>query len=142
MIIIDPEMRREAICGTLAHRAGAAPDAGAVAQATVEIWQQMAQCLAPVIGARGVDALFGRSLLLAGKNYPWLAVAGIRGGSDTALVELRSCIESREPAVAVDAGCNLLSVFTVLLAGLIGDALTGRLLDAVLSPPVRARALA
>ena len=51
--------------------AGEAPDASAIAEATLNTWRQVAARLAPVIGARGVDALFSRSLHVTSQDLPW-----------------------------------------------------------------------
>ncbi len=127
----DMDRRREAIRRTLAQRAAGAPDAGVAAAATLGTWQQMAERIEPVIGARGVDVLFGRSLQLTSKAFPWLAIGGVPGNSASSLASLRACLETREIAVATDTGVALLVTFTELLATLIGDSLTERLLGAV-----------
>ncbi len=124
-------VRREALRATLARRAGNAPTTRSVADAALGIWQQIAARLEPVIGAGGVDVLFGRSLHLTGKAFPWLAAAGAKGNSAASLGSLRACLETHETQVAAAAGLALLAGFTELLAGLIGESLTDRLLGNV-----------
>ena len=128
------DVRGGAIRDKLRERAGSAPDGSTVAQATLAIWQQMAGLLEPVIGARGVDALFQRAVHLASRTFPWLATAPVLGNSAASLDGLRLCLEGRETSVAADAGCALLATFAELLAGLIGESLTERLLGVVWLP--------
>ena len=127
----DQLLRRKAIRETLAHRAGGSPNAAAVAEAALGTWRQIAVRLEPVIGARGVDVLFGRSLYLTSKNFPWLASAAVHGNSAASLASLSACFETRDTGAAAEAGFALLVAFTELLASLIGEPLTERLLGAV-----------
>lgn len=126
-----PDSRRKAIRRTLEGRAGGAPDADAVAAATVDTWHQMADRLVPVIGARGVDVLFSRSLYLTSAAFPWLANAGDHGDSVAQLASLKARLAGREPDASAEASCALLVTFTELLTTLIGESLTGRLLGPV-----------
>jgi len=119
---------REAIQSALAHRAGGALDARAAAEATISTWRQMNSLLAPVIGTQGVDVIFRRALYLTSKTFPWLASGEESGDS---AVSLASRLEHRCADDVAEAGCTLLVCFTELLATLIGDALTERVLGPV-----------
>ena len=88
----------------------------------------------PVIGARGVDALFNRSLHVTSKTYPWIAMDGPGENVDMVLSGLRARIAIRELSDAVEVCHALLVNFTELLASLIGDSLTKRLLITVWVP--------
>jgi len=129
------DLAREAIRQALAEHAGADPDARALAEATLSIWEQVASRLVPVIGARGVDALFSRSLHLTSAAFPWLAVVGEQGRPDAQRAGLKARLAGRETEAATAAGYALLVTFTELLASLIGEALTGRLLGPVWAVP-------
>lgn len=130
------DLRRDAIRRTLAHHAGGAPDAAAVAEATLSTWAQVAAQLTLVLGMRGVDALLRRSLHLTSVTFPWLAVIGEGRETTTALLaNLKACLAQRETADASAASLALLATFTELLANLIGDSLTELLLDPVWIPP-------
>ena len=107
----DSDLHREAIRRTLAHRAGDTPDASAVAEATLIIWHQMAARLAPVIGARGVDVLFSRSLHLTSNVFPWLAISGINGDSVALLASLKTRLAGSETDTAAEASYALLTTF-------------------------------
>jgi len=129
-------MHREVIDRTLARRAGKAPDARAVAEASIDTWKQVTEQLAPVIGERGVDALVGRSLHVSSKNYPWLASAANDEKGGSRLERLKSRLIDREPdaAAAAAASALLLLTFSTLLATMIGEPLTERLLEPVWAP--------
>lgn len=132
------ERNRAAIRGALVHRAGNVPDAGAVANATLELWNQVAALLAPVIGTRGVDVLFSRSLYLTGSVFPLLVIAA---GDQRDMADLLGGVNARlascETNEAIEASHALLVTFTELLATLIGESLTEQLLRPAwaVSPP-------
>jgi len=127
-------MDHEAMRRTLAQGAGEAPNASAIAEATLNIWRQVATRLTPVIGVRGVDALFSRSLHVTSKTFPWLSMAGNDGNSNALLASLNVRLASQETAAAAEASDALLVTFTELLATLIGESLTDRLLVPVWVP--------
>jgi len=128
------DSRREAIRRTLARRVGGVPDADAVADAAVDIWHQVADRLTPVIGAQGVDVLYRRSLHLTSSAFPWLANAGDHPAGTTQLASFKARLSDHEPAASAEASYVLLVTFTELLATLIGESLTERLLDPVWEP--------
>lgn len=106
-----------------------------MAQAMLDIWQQMVGRLQPVIGARGVEALFARALHQACKAHPWLSDARRHDDSATALASLAGAFASHGPAQAAQASHLLLTTFTELLANLIGESLTESMLGAIWSRP-------
>ena len=134
------EARREVIRKRLAQCAGGDSDANALAAATVATWSQISARLAPLIGARGVDTLLGRTIYLTSVYFPWLAMA-MAGDSERGaapLDGLRERLARQDVPVAAAASCEFLLTFTVLLASLIGDSLTDRLLGPVWAPSLPA----
>jgi len=129
------DLPNEAIRNALARRAGDTPDANAIAKAALDTWRCVADRLEPVIGRRGVDALFNRALHVTCRTYPWLSIAGLEENGAAQLAGLRLRLADREPAAAEETSYVLLMTFTVLLANLIGESLTRRLLAPVWSPP-------
>ncbi len=128
-------MNLEMIRKTLVHGSGDFPDSSAIAEATLSTWHQVAVRLGPVIGSRGVEALFNRSLHITSKSYPWLAVDESGENFAFQFPDLRARIALREPVDAEEASHTLLVNFTELLATLIGESLTMRLLEPVWVAP-------
>lgn len=64
--------QEDRIALSVAQRAGDEADAARIADAIVALWEQLESALAPIIGRRGVAALYKRSLYLAAAAYPWL----------------------------------------------------------------------
>lgn len=128
MTTTSQPIRRDAVPNTLAPPSPGGSDAPEVARSAINQWRQIAERLEPVIGARGVDALFGRALHLTTRRFPWLAKNATLGSSADALAQLTARLEGQEASVAADAGHLLLRTFTELLASMIGEPLTGRLL--------------
>lgn len=126
---------REAIRRTVAVPARAAPDAGAVAGAALGTWHEITARLAPVIGERGVEALFSRALLLTSATYPWLETSSPQARHPTPLAAFVARIEARDAQAAAEASQALVLTFTGLLADLIGSSLSERLLAPVWTPP-------
>lgn len=128
-------MCRDSIQRTLALSAGIAPDAHGVAEATLRTWGQMAAQLVPVLGPRGVDALLTRSVQVTSTAFPQLSREGEHHDEVDPLKHVKACLEASDPVVATEVSFALLVTFTELLATLIGDSLTERLLDPVWTPP-------
>lgn len=125
------ELYREAIRRSLISRAGKIPDASVVAETTLNIWQQVSALLTPIIGTRGVDALFSRSLHLTSKAFPWLAIEGDNGDNTALLLFFKARLAGSGTNDAIEASCALFVTFIELLSALIGDSLTRRLLRPV-----------
>lgn len=127
-------IRREAIREALARRGQGAPDAQTVAQATLDLWNEVASRLTPVIGARGVDALLGRALHLSAKHFSSLSVLAKHTDSPNFVGHFKGCFAAHESELAAQASYALMATYTDLLAALIGDSLVERLLGAVWTP--------
>jgi hypothetical protein len=125
----------ETIRRALESRAGTAADAGMVAEATLNIWRRMAALLAPIIGSRGVEVLFNRSLQLTSRTFPCLVITGDHGDNAVLLANLKANLAACETNDAMEAGHALLVTFTEVLITLIGESLTKRLLSPVLAFP-------
>lgn len=130
----DNKSIQEAMRRTLTQRTGGAPDASTVSEAIISTWHQMADRLTPVIGEKGVDTLFHRSLQLTGNIFSWLAITGSYKDSAALLADLKARLASRETKDAVEASYTLLVTFTELLVTLIGISQTERLLRPVWAP--------
>jgi hypothetical protein len=134
MSVLKNTQWRKAIATSLAKRAGAMPETGTLSDAVLALWQEMAARLIPVIGLRGVDVIFRRALYLTSKDYPCLTVGGSHRTSSTLLAMLRPRVQNCETGRVAAAGSDLLENVTGLLAGMLGETLTGRLLAQVWEP--------
>lgn len=136
--------RHQAIRRTLAQRHG--PDSGTAArvETALGVWREVTECLAPMIGVRGVDALVGRSIDLTTRRFHWLDRPGEPGDGPGRLAGFQARLEAQDPDVADEASVALLVTFTDLLAAMIGASLTDRLLDPIWAapPPGSAKELA
>ena len=95
------------------------------------IWEQIDDALTPILGQRGVAALYARSLHLTATSYPWLAAPDESDPPAVGPVALKSALARRSSAVAVAGASAFLQTFHELLASLVGASLTERLLRPV-----------
>jgi hypothetical protein len=125
------------VTASLAFRVGQSADASPVADAIGSAWADMEAALSPVLGRRGVAALYKRSLHLNVAAYPWLALVPESTDEATAidLMPLRSMLGRQSGADAAEAGAALIHTFIGLLNSLMGVSLSERLLDSVWAPP-------
>lgn len=115
-------------------------DAAAIAGATVKLWLAMDDALSPIVGRRGMAALYQRSLHLTRQQFPWLPVAeqGPLGACDFGTLRAALAAQSNEHAAA--GATALLLAFRELMSTLLGEQLTEQLLRPVLAHPSRGRA--
>ena len=119
------------IAASLASRINGRADAAQIADEIVTMCQEIKDALSPIIGRRGVDALYKRSLHLAAPAYPWLAMARDDAQEFMDPAKLKSIIAAQTSAGAAAGGGALLQTFQDLLASLVGPSLTERLLHPV-----------
>lgn len=115
-------------------RLGAGADASQVADAVDAVWREIDQALHPIVGHRGVVALYNRSLTLAAARHPWLAAGHLGALAAIDASALRAALVQQPPAEAAAGGGALLQSFRDLLSSLIGASLTERLLHPVWAP--------
>ncbi len=98
-------------------------------------WHDIDAALSPVIGQRGVAALYKRSLHLTRGAHPCLQPAYESAQRPGDFAALKAALS--QPAGPATAAANraLLQTFTDLLAQLIGRTLSARLLEPVWTPP-------
>jgi hypothetical protein len=113
-------------------------DAEQLADAIVAVWLDIDRALHPIIGRRGVAALYHRSLKLTAAAHPWLAVGHADAQAAVEPSALRAALVQQAPADAAAAGGALFETFHGLLASLVGKSLTTRLLHAVWDQPAGA----
>jgi hypothetical protein len=112
-------------------------DALLIADRALEVWRQLDATLSPVIGRRGVAALFKRSLLLTAPTHPSLVPAHWDVETDGDFDSLRASLKQQPVANAIATNGALLRQFVDLLTTLIGASLTERLLRSISDNPPR-----
>lgn len=95
---------------------------------SIRVWTDLAEHLTPLIGEAGFCALYGRAARLAASADHWPAAVNGARSVESLLLSIKNnhALIASEHAAA--ANFALLDSFTKLLAGLIGDGLTTRLL--------------
>lgn len=99
------------------------------ADAAVDLWTQMADQLILIIGAGGFDSLYARSVFLSQASYSWLAANSGAPQTNHRFSDLEKSLLEKPPTLAREANCLLLITFTNILASMIGERLTTRILD-------------
>lgn len=100
-----------------------------VADAAINLWELMAAQIISIVGEGGFNSLFARSLFLTQSTYPWLAAKPLSSQTDQRFAKLRISFEERSPELISQANSLLLITFTDILASLIGEQLTTRILS-------------
>jgi len=118
----------QAVAHDLLAAAGDDAPPSIVAGLAAQRFEELARYLGQLIGEVGVRALFARSIASARSAYPWFAAVP---PTDAPWVSLREAMERQKPRAIRDAFGGLLSVFSELLARLIGEGLVRRLLNDV-----------
>ena len=126
-----PPARRPAPLGDRIEDKANAVD---VAAAVVAVWREVDAAMRPIIGQRGVVALFNRSVQLTAVAHQWLLPVRQDPNAELQLSVIADLFSRQEAAAAVSGGDSLLLAFHQLLCSLIGASLTERLLQPVFSP--------
>ena len=97
--------------------------------AAVAAWTAIDGALSPIIGARGIAALYKRSVHLVLADHPWLAAAYEGALQPGDFASLRAALSQQNAQNAAAAHDAVLKTFQDLLDSLIGRSLTQRLLQ-------------
>lgn len=130
-----PNQESRQVALTLERLAAEGAEVTRIADAVVSTWQAIDAVLAPVIGTKGVAALYGRSLYLIRTSHPWLAA--LHQGAETPidLAQLEAVLAQQQSVTAATAAGDQLESLYELLRSLIGPALTGQLLRSAWDNP-------
>jgi len=103
-----------------------------IADEAVSTWQAIDAALSPILGARGVAALYRRSLALTAADHPWLRAVSPEDSPERGDFTALRTVLSRQPSESGAAVRSaLLHTFRELLTKLIGESLTRLLLSTV-----------
>lgn len=105
-----------------------APASTAGGNLLLQPWRRIAQQLCPLIGESGFCALFGRAVHVIGPEYAWLAQQQPCRSPEQLFTSLEERLAGVDAERAATGNEALLRTFTQLLAALIGEKLTQRLL--------------
>jgi hypothetical protein len=95
-----------------------------VADAAINLWEQMATQIILIVGEGGFNSLYDRSVFLTKLTFPWLAATQQPPQNSHRFSGLRMSLEEHAPVQASEANSLLLLNFTDILASLIGEQLT------------------
>ncbi len=109
---------------------------GGIASCVVALCAEIGAALTPIIGPRGVAALYKRSLFLAGQSHPELLGLQEKVQSEMDLSPLMTALEPLNDAEATLVGGALLIAFYELIGSLVGSSLTERLLRSLWDRPL------
>lgn len=110
-------------------------DPSRMADAVLTVWAQIDDALHPIIGRRGVAALYNRSLKVTAASYAWLGGTDGDALADRDPATLRAALVGQTSTEAAAGALALFQAFRDLLASLVGASLTDRLLQPVWAPP-------
>lgn len=94
----------------------------------INLWEQMATQIISLVGEGGFHSLYARSLFLAQSTFPWIDASALSPRADHRFAALKMCLEGQTSAQASAANTLLLITFTDIVASLIGEQLTTRIL--------------
>ena len=110
------------------HLAASGADVTQVTVAIISAWKEIEAALLPIIGQRGVGALYERSLYLTQGKHPWLAAIRADGQTGMDLTALAAVLATQASATAAAGGEAHLQALNQLLGSLVGPSLAERLL--------------
>lgn len=100
----------------------------AIAEVSIRLWERLARELVSIIGERGFQSLYSRSLHLAGATFPWLEINSSLQQNSSGFADLKKCLAGQDSTEASEASAALLIIFIDILALLIGELLTASIL--------------
>jgi len=99
-----------------------------VADTAIQRWELLAAQIISIVGEGGFNALYIRSAFLAQSTFPWLPAIPLPSQTDARFAVLKKSLEAQIPAQVIAANSLLLITLTDILASLIGEDLTTRIL--------------
>jgi hypothetical protein len=119
---------RQLALNVLAQHAGSAASAEVLAAAARRAYDDLAQISIPLIGQVGVNALTGRAVHLAQREYSWLADSREPEHANEPFAQVIVCLARQDPAVGTEGAAAVFAIFAGLLVTFIGEPLTTGLL--------------
>ena len=123
------ELRQFALQALAQRSRSSGGNAVGPAAAAQQAYDDLAAVSIPLIGQVGVDALTGRAVHLAQRQYSWLADPGEPEHDSAPIARVVACLARQDPAVATEGAAAVFAVFAGLLVTFIGEPLTTGLLQ-------------
>ncbi len=114
-----------------ASRVEPSADSAQIADAVVATWRDIDAVLVPIIGNRGLAALYQRSVHVTAQAHPWLSVADEVAPAVADFSELTPLLCQQSAAAAMAGATTLFTTFHDLLSSVVGPSLTERLMRPV-----------
>ncbi|PHV48135.1 hypothetical protein CSQ91_20240 [Janthinobacterium sp. BJB301] len=102
-------------------------DPGAVVNVSIRLWEQLATELNQIIGERGVESMYARSLHQSQKQFNWLTPHPPQA-LEAAMRALRASLQGQADTAACAASTAMMMHFINTLILLIGELLTNSIL--------------
>ncbi|SJM89318.1 hypothetical protein [Crenothrix polyspora] len=99
-----------------------------IADTAISLWELMATQIISIVGKGGFHSLYARSVFLTQSTFPWLTVDAVPSQAGQPFADLKISFEGQTVATIIEANSVLLITFTDILASLIGEQLTTRIL--------------
>ena len=122
---------RDKIAAFLEGAVSAGASSEVVTALVATTFRDVDRALVPIVGRRGMAALYKRSLHLSRSLHPWLPASAHGSEYEMDLAALTAAMAARTSAEAASAGTRLLKSFRTMLTTLIGESLSERLLRPV-----------
>lgn len=107
------------------------PIAIELAAESVARWRQIDAALTPIIGRRGIVAIYKKAHNLTRADFPWLASTSEDDTSFDNFTSLHTALAQQTSAAIMAANLSLHRSFNKLLVSLIGESLSERLLQSI-----------
>lgn len=95
-------------------------------------WRNVDYVLSQVVGKRGFEELYRRSLQSTGLKYPWIKLASVEKKGPVDFSILHTILLTQSPVDFAAASDAMMEEFQGILADLIGFSVTERLLSPVI----------
>jgi hypothetical protein len=134
MALSEKAPQIDGVAAFVSHLVATGADSQQIAETIAQTCQAAVAALTPIIGSKGVAAMYKRSLYLAGRSHPWLSAEAVGEQTANDVASLTVLLARQSSAEASAGGGMLLQTFYELLSSLIGPSLTERLLRTAWAP--------
>lgn len=118
----NPLLKHQVSESLAAHRAGKTLDG------EITLWERIASQIISLVGEEAFNSLYARSVYLIQPDFPWLGASLMTPQHVPRFAELKKILARHTPEQASKANEMLMLTFTSVLASLIGDELSIRIL--------------